>query len=32
MTVFKFLLLGFCYLNLLGFGVILNFMIGLLML
>lgn len=32
MTVFKFLLLGFCYLNLLAFGVVLNFMIGLLML
>lgn len=32
MTVFKFGLLGFCYLNLLAFGVILNVVIGLLML
>jgi hypothetical protein len=32
MTVFKFVLLGFCYLNLLAFGVILNVLIGLLML
>jgi hypothetical protein len=32
MTVFTFMLLGFCYLNLLAFGVILNVLIGLLML
>ena len=32
MTVFKFGLLGFCYLNLLALGVILNVLIGLLML